>query len=379
MREALGDGARRRDADRAVARFSSAKQCVDPRAELSAQAQLLLAFDRYEHLLRTRNLLDVDDLVIRAVQLLEQSEQVAERVRQRYRCICIDEYQDVNDAQATLIRLLAQGGKGLCVIGDPDQAIYGFRGARPDHFARFSQMYEGAQIVRLSATYRLTRPVLQVASSVLAQPLALTSDRAGRRVQIVACPTPDSEAEQIVVRIEQLMGGTSLFAVDSGRGAHTASEGLGFGDIAILTRTKAQHASILRALARSGIPCKTVGDDEPHDPRSEKVGLMTLHASKGRQFEVVFVAGVERGLLPLQIEGLPCDPDEERRLLYVGITRTRRLCIISYAKRRMLYGRRLPGQPCHFLRGLPEEAVERHQVTLRGRGNTSVQLSLFAD
>jgi DNA helicase-2/ATP-dependent DNA helicase PcrA len=104
---------------------------------------------------------------------------------------------------------------------------------------------------------------------------------------------------------------------------------------------------------------------------------MTLHAAKGREFEVVFVVGVEEGLLPLDHGGLRGDPEEERRLLYVAMTRARRLLVLSHAARRTLWGRRLPGRPSPFLAALPASVVVR---TSGGGGRpdaASRQLRLF--
>ena len=199
----------------------------------------------------------------------------------------------------------------------------------------------------------------------------------GAPVELVACPTAKSEAEQIVVRLEQIVGGTSLFAVDSGRGREGEQLEVGFGDIAVLTRTKAQHSLLLEALGRSGIPCQAVAEDEPHDPRSQKVAVMTMHASKGREYDVVFVAGVERGLVPLEIESLGCDPAEEQRLLYVAITRAKRLVVLSFARQRSLFGQPLAAGPSPLLDRLPESAVLRSSPALPDRKPRRRQLSLF--
>ena len=279
--------------------------------------------------------------------------------------------------QAALVRLLSPAGDHLCAIGDPNQAIYGFRGAQPGHFVRFRECYEGVHVVRLSTTYRLTEPVLQVSEALLESPPRLRTLTRSPQVEVVACPTADSEAEQIVVRIERLLGGTSHFAIDSGRGRESEVDNLGFGDVAVLTRTKHQHAAIVGALTRSGIPYRQIAEDEPHDPRSQKVAVMTLHASKGREFEVVFVAGAERGLLPLEVEGLRCDPEEERRLLYVGVTRARSVCVLSHARKRMLFGKTLPGEVSPFLRRLPRSAVLRATASLPEKAPPSPQLDLF--
>jgi DNA helicase-2/ATP-dependent DNA helicase PcrA len=375
-RAALGE-ASERDVSRLLDRISLAKQCPEPSRALPDSGADREAFRRYQAMLQERGLCDIDDLVLRPYQLLERDASLRRAVARSFRSIVVDEYQDVNDVQAALVKLLAPGGGGLCVIGDPDQAIYGFRGARPGHFRRFEQAYPGAKLVSILTSYRLTQPVLRVAQSVLAAPRPLVSRQAGCKVELVTCPTPDSEGEQIVVRLERLVGGTSLFAVDSGRGSDSEAADLGFGDIAVLTRTRAQQPPLLAALGRSGIPCRTVGEDEPHDRRSQKVAVMTMHASKGREFEVVFVAGVERGLVPLQLEGLDADPQEESRLLYVAITRARRLLVLSHAQKRTLFGRALPSGASPLLARLPDDAVVRSCPSPGRPHPKRRQLSLF--
>jgi DNA helicase-2/ATP-dependent DNA helicase PcrA len=374
IREASGSDGVKADAEQALRRISLAKQSQDPLAALAADPSLHETYRRYETLLSERGLTDVDDLVLKPCRILASEPDLTSRFARRFDSICVDEYQDVNDVQAALIRFLQPDGDGLFVIGDPDQAIYGFRGARPGHFLRFTEKFPGARSVRLRTTYRLTRPTLQVAKAVLDSSSLLGTERAGRRVEIVACPTPESEAEQIVVRLERLIGGTSTFAVDTGRGADAEILNAGFGDVAILSRTRAQRREMLEALGRSGIPCHSVGEDERHDPRSEKVAVMTMHAAKGREFEVVFVTGVERGLMPLEMEGFETDPEEERRLLYVAITRARQLAVLSHAGRRMLWGRRLPGGPSPFLVAVPDDAALRSVPKLPCK---KTQLRLF--
>jgi DNA helicase-2/ATP-dependent DNA helicase PcrA len=231
-------------------------------------------------------------------------------------------------------------------------------------------------VVRLDTSYRLTDQVLQAARSVSAGESSLRVLRPGRPVEIVACPTAASEAEQLVVRIERIVGGTSHFAVDSGRGGEAEQGGAGFGDIAVLCRTRAQHPALIEALARSGIPCRAVGEDEPHDPRSQKVAIMTMHGAKGREFEVVFVTGIEEGLLPLERDGMHSDPEEERRLLYVAMTRARRLLVLSHATHRTLWGVRLPGRPSPLLADLPA-GVHRSSPSLPRGEPPSRQLKLF--
>jgi DNA helicase II / ATP-dependent DNA helicase PcrA len=354
-----------------------AKQTLDPSGELGTDEALRAAFERYQANLAARGMVDLDDLLLGAVRLLEGDARVADAVQRRFCSVLVDEYQDVNDVQARLVELISPTGQALCVIGDPDQAIYGFRGARPGHFARFAERLPNTRRIELRQSYRLTRPVASVAASVLGASREMLCPLDGPRVEIVACPTAPSEAEQIVVRLERLLGGTSSFAINSGRGRDQELCAIGFGDVAVLTRTKFQQREIARALAQSGIPCHLVAEDEPHDPRAEQVAVMTMHAAKGREFAVAFVAGVERGLVPLEVAGRSVDPEEERRLLYVAITRARHLCVISHAERRVLYGQALPGGPSTFLASLPSGAVVRSRAVLPERPGRSRQLGLF--
>ena len=359
VRQAAGDQPSERDVRALVARISLAKQSCDPWRVMTGQPQQLSVISRYQDLLEGDGAVDVDDLVLRPYQLLTTDPMAASRMATRWSSICVDEYQDVNDVQAALVGLLSPDGGNLCAIGDPDQAIYGFRGARHGHFDRFSDAYPGTTKVNLRTSYRLTKEIATAARSLLPGRHGLRTTSGGPKVEVVPCATPASEAEQIVVRLERILGGSSHFALDSGRADGAEAGDVGFGDVAVLSRTRAQQKAIREALDRSGIPCHTIGEDEAHDPRSQKVAVMTMHAAKGREFEVVFVTGLEHGLMPLEREGATVDPYEERRLLYVAMTRARRVLVLSWAARRTLWGRRLPGVPSSLLAELPARVIER--------------------
>ncbi len=352
-----------------------AKQTPDPDAALAHDPPAHNALRAYEALRTEEGKVDLDDLVLEAYRLLEERPGLVEALRDRFRCISVDEYQDVNDVQAALVERLVGDGRALCAIGDPDQAIYGFRGSRPGHFLRFAETFPATTTVRLDRSYRLTRQVATTGASILGHGGILDTSREGPPVEVVACATAKSEAEQILVRLERVVGGTSHFAIDSARATDSEAPQVGFGDVAVLVRTKAQRAQILEALGRSGVPCRSVGENEPHDPRSEKVAVMTLHAAKGREFEVVFLPGTEPGLMPLDLEGFRTDLEEERRLLYVGVTRAKHLAILSFAHKRTIFGKTLPGGPSPWIEGLPAEVVVHaspHRMRPKDR-----QLSLF--
>lgn len=205
--------------------------------------------------------LGFDDLLRLPVELLEARPELAAHYRERFRFISIDEYQDLDAMQVRLVRLLAGESANLCAIGDPDQSIYSFRGADVGLFLRFDQDFPGARRVVLSRSYRSTPTLVEAASqaitpSTLAPGRRLEAQRGdpGERLVVIAAASERAEAEQVVVAIEDLLGGTSHFAVDTGRAGQRDGHQLSFGDFAVLYRTEAQSAPLIEALSRAGIP-----------------------------------------------------------------------------------------------------------------------------
>ena len=134
----------------------------------------------YDSALTAAGALDLDDLVARAVQLLDTDATVRRTLQARFRWMSVDEYQDVNAAQYRLLRLLAGGGANLCVIGDPDQAIYGFRGADHRYFLSFGDDFPGAARLHLERNYRSSQGILSAAGQVIARNPRPPGDRADR-------------------------------------------------------------------------------------------------------------------------------------------------------------------------------------------------------
>ncbi len=409
---------------------------------------------RYELALKAIDAIDFDDLVGRAVRLFETRPDLLARARLQCAHLLIDEYQDVNASQYRLVRLLAPDDDcNLCVVGDPDQAIYGFRGADPSYFNRFADDYPTCQTIHLGRNYRSTSRVVELAKAVIAEApgrraRTLVAGLAGG-AEVVRYIVADerAEADLIVAEIERAVGGTSMVgagvAVDS-------AEHLAFHDIAVLTRLSAQADAVEDALGRASIPCQRASTDalagRPHiadllarleravatagsqcladtlarldpdaklDPRrqqtvellctlalpfgadlrafleaiamwrdsdlglaAQKVSLLTLHASKGLEFPLVFIAGCEDGIVPLRLPWLPpADIDEERRLLYVGMTRAKRRLVLTAARKRNLLGRRLENAACPFLRELGADLLGDHCVAAQVR--RARQLSLL--
>jgi DNA helicase-2/ATP-dependent DNA helicase PcrA len=373
----IGKGAKKVHAEKLLNRISLAKQSSNPAEVTEGDKQFEEQFKAYNQKLSAKELMDLDDLVLKAYDLLKNDTELTGFITDKYKSICVDEYQDVNDVQAEMIKLIAPYGKNLMAIGDPDQSIYGFRGANPGHFMRFEETYKETRIVYLKTIYRFTDNILKVAKQIHSPVVNFKTAKIGLKVEILSCPTSKSEAEQIQVMLEQIIGGSSMFAIDSGRSDGIESDDIGFGDVAVLCRTKMQFKDIQEAFDRSGMPYMTIGEDEPHDPRSQKVALMTMHASKGREFKVVFVAGVERFLMPLDLENLKGCPREENRLLYVAVTRAKQLCIISYAQKRFFFKKSITSGRSEFIQNLPSDAIINKTPRLPAIKPKSTQLTLL--
>ncbi|MEV4826991.1 UvrD-helicase domain-containing protein [Micromonospora sp. NPDC049257] len=401
---------------------------------------------RYTALLRKQDLVDLDELLTLPVALLKGDKKLVREYRERWRWIFVDEYQDVDPVQYDLLRLLSPADGNICAIGDPDQAIYSFRGADVGYFLRFSEDFTDARLVRLNRNYRSSAPILAAA----VQAIAPSSLVRGRRLdparldpeaplvgRYPAASVAD-EADFVVRTVDDLVGGLSHRSLDSGR-IDGRSTSLSFSDIAVLYRTDAQAAPIVDALARANIPvqkrshdrlrdrpgvlaiarelrhadgpaaglparvrlagqvlaerfaaptldaagtvrpedvrtavdlltplARRCGDDlelflsqlatgaevDALDPRAEAVTLLTLHAAKGLEFPVVFLVGVEDGLLPLRWPGSTPDDDaiaEERRLFFVGLTRAQDRLYVSHAARRVRHGTERDCRPSPFL------------------------------
>ena len=403
-------------------------------ADLDQDAKLALRRE-----LAARDLVDFDGLVEMSAVLLRDDPAVAADLRTRWPQISVDEYQDIDAVQSDLLRMISGDGTGLTAIGDPDQAIYGFRGADVSIFGRFAADFPGATTVELTRNYRSSPDIVTAAMQVIS-PTTLVPGRTAVAVRGGAegvvtfdeAADEHAEAAWIAAAIDQLLGGASFHSLDSGRADGHAHGKLGLSDIAVLYRTDAQAGPLGQALTRAGLPFQKRSHDllarrpgvadiiremrlvhagpagsagEPGgdaagqvpggdvagqltaavralagargerdatvvdiraagelltplarrcgadherflaeislgaetdalDPRAEAITLLTLHGAKGLEFDVVFLAGCERGLLPLWLPGPAADAAEERRLLFVGMTRARDRLLLTCAAQR---------------------------------------------
>ena len=458
-------------------------------------------YKQYEKGLRERGILDFDDLIVRTVDLLERHSEIRVKYQDRFRWISVDEYQDVNMGQYRLLKVLVGSKTNLCAIGDPDQAIYGFRGANREYFLRFRGDFPDAFMLHLHQNYRSTQPILEASSQVIAEGKGpkgeeLCSEIVGKaKLQMYRASTYKAEAEYVVHTVERMVGGTSYFSLDSGRvTTEEEKDSRPFSDFAVLYRLGALSKPLEEAFERSGIPYQTVGgkalreykeiqqiltylrlihdvdsrfhqevleasdmgrsaspgdierflhelrekagidrvssltehvsrfinpedtgdgagkrterverllrkangyenrlgefleamalqkEGDEYDPRADRVTLMTLHASKGLEFPVVFIVGCEEKLVPYQKGEEEPDIEEERRLMYVGMTRAQERLILTHADKRFLYGRTMQNSPSRFLNNIEDalKELEKAEPTKKQTVNEpSPQLELF--
>jgi DNA helicase-2/ATP-dependent DNA helicase PcrA len=227
-------------------------------------ANILPLFKKYMQNLKLLHMLDFDDLEAETLRLFITHPDVRLKYATRFKRVFVDEYQDTNHIQSLLLKQLVMDDiNKICAIGDPDQAIYGFRGADVDNFYRFTEDFAGAYEIYLSTNYRSTDNILETAAGVLKKekPLDGISGR-GDFVHISECRTAAEEAEMVVEQIEKILGGTSYFSLDSGRVAshEDGEDNTGFGDIGVLFRINSQGDALEEALSRAGIPYVRSGE-----------------------------------------------------------------------------------------------------------------------
>ena len=467
-------------------------------------------YPAYQSSLLRSNAVDFDDLLLHVATLLRDNPDVRQSLDERYRFVMVDEYQDTNLAQYAIVRAMSIDHPNLAVTGDPDQSIYGWRGANLNNILEFEKDYPAVRVVRLERNYRSTKRILRVASELIAHNVRrkeknlFTENGLGRPVRLTIYPTQKDEAEHIAALMAgeirsgrrrprdfavfyrvnalsralefalreagvpyQLINGVEFFQrkeikdvlaylhlinnprdeVALLRVINVPARGIGKTAIQRLTdfalprglslleaahRTRqietigkrsigplehfAAMADRLIAVAASPIEeilghvfietgyqdqlrrsgteednerlanieelltvarefderhggqgnlegfleeTSLVSDTDDWEVERDRVTLMTLHASKGLEFPVVFLVAVEEGLLPHERSRQSAEQlEEERRLMFVGITRAQEELHISLTRERDFRGVRKGTVPSHFLMELPREEME---------------------
>lgn len=387
-------------------------------------------YEAYQKKLAGHKFWDFDELLIQAVSLLEENPELQRAWQDRFPYMFIDEFQDISPVQYRLFQLLTRKDGPWMIIGDPNQSIYGFRGAGADFFDRLRRECPSLTEVHLTETFRLNQTILTASSRVLEgspqnQPVPLISSRKGEpQVPVAALSCAEEEGDYIARIIAEEMGGLDLLAKGQGQDMQRS-----FADFAVLYRLHVQGDLLAKAFLKKGIPFKKIQEvhwaERPeiraclkrlrsfpsrdlspqaavekaisgekteglpleeegfealkklrlwaatfkgpleefietlslqtgldtYEPDQETVKLLTLHASKGLEFPIVIITGCEANLLPLTLLK-ESDPEEERRLFYVGLTRAREKLFLTWAKRRTLYGQKLIQSPSPFLENM---------------------------
>jgi DNA helicase-2/ATP-dependent DNA helicase PcrA len=387
-----------------------------------APAAMAALYQRYEAEKRRRGVVDFDDLLVLCARALDDPEFAAAQ-RWRFRHLFVDEFQDVNPAQARLLEGWLGDRDDLCVVGDPNQAIYSWNGADPGLLAGFHRRFPVAEVIRLDDNYRSSPQVVAVANAVLEAP-RLRAHQPDGPVPTIRCYDSEvAEARGVAARL---------------RRAHRP--GVPWSDLAVLMRTNAQGVLFEEALRAAAVPyrvrgegaflqrpevrgalgelarspsrapfvahlrdleamvAEAAGSDDRRlslegllrlahqyvalDPEGsvggfcawlaitvqadddgggDAVELATFHRAKGLEWPVVFVTGLERGLVPIARAETPEAEAEERRLLYVAVTRARSELHCSWAKRRAFGGRTLSRAPSPYLARLEAACEALHR------------------
>ena len=206
---------------------------------------------------RAANAVSFDDLLWLPVQLLQQNDDVREKWSQRFRFVLVDEYQDTNQAQYELIRLIAQGHRNVAVVGDDDQAIYGWRGADVRNILEFERDWPDARIVRLEENYRSSPSILALANAVIAE-------NEGRRGKTLRATRPDAGAVTLLAALDDRDEADAI--VEDILARRNRGEAM-LGDVAILYRTNAQSRPMEEAMRRRAVPYRLVGAVRFYDRR----------------------------------------------------------------------------------------------------------------
>jgi superfamily I DNA/RNA helicase len=383
--------------------------------------------DAYRAAMEQRNALDFDDLIRVPIELL-QEDGLRQTYRDRFKYIIVDEYQDINEAQYRMLRLLTNESSNICAVGDSDQAIYSFRGADLGNFLNFERDFPGAARIILTQNYRSSGTIVSAAESVvkknqkrIVKQVVATRDKGGP-VLLFSVPDDRAEAAEIIDKIALRMGGMTHEAAslssrdDAGAGSYR------FSDIAVVYRTNAQARALEEAFSASGIPYQVIGkpgagqrreaeetlaflrtlagapegteqarsrqnnaesrllsEADFFDPRADAVALMTMHMAKGLEFRTVFIAGCEDGLVPCTIMKDDVDLEEERRLFYVGMTRAKEELVFLHARHRFLYGQSLGQKISPFVKDIPSDLTESTTIAekIRKEKPEDKQLGLF--
>ena len=254
-------------------------------------------YKTYQRLLSSISAMDYDDLIFTFVKTIESDSTLKQTFRSRYQTIFVDEYQDLNMAQYRLVRLLAPSDANICVIGDPNQSIYGFRGSDSAFFTSFGEDYPTVETVHLTQNYRSSKVVVEAATQLIAPSDAfsgknrLYSDNEGEpKVGFIEAVSEKAEAVSIGRLIEKLVGGAGFHSIDFGKiDGQVSQNQRSFSDIAVLYRTGRQAEILSEVLQSAGIPVQVASRERILDntPMAKLISLLKIAAGQGNIYDLV--------------------------------------------------------------------------------------------
>nr|WP_302518054.1 DNA helicase PcrA [Limosilactobacillus mucosae] len=287
----------------AISNAKNAMQTATDYAALNSHANNPLnqivakAYVLYQKELENSQALDFDDLIMKTIELFEKDPETLEYYQNKFHYIHVDEYQDTNDAQYQLVTLLAAKYKNLCVVGDADQSIYGWRGANMNNILNFERDYPEAHTVMLEQNYRSTQTILKAANEVIANNLVRkeknlwTENGTGEKISYYRAQNEHDESQFVVSKIQ----------------AEISEHGYHYNDFAVLYRTNAQSRMIEETFMKSTVPYTMVGGHKFYDRKEIRdiLAYLTLivNPRDAMSFERV-VNTPKRGIGPGSVDKL---------------------------------------------------------------------------
>jgi superfamily I DNA/RNA helicase len=279
------DYGKRFDAGVIASRISNAKNAFMAPEELPERegddydAITKIVYPRYQAALKAFQAYDFDDLVCEVARVWRAREDILSRWRERYPFLLVDEYQDTNLAQVEVLRLLAGERRNLCVVGDDDQAIYGWRGADVRNILAFDEQFPGTKVVKLEQNYRSRKSILDVANAVIARRTdtkhrkVLFTDRLSdpnEKVHSVIAASPEAEAQWVAMEIRKAV----------------RDDGIPAREIAVLYRSNGQAKAIEETLREQMVPHRVVGGQQFFERKEVKDLLAYMKVSLNRADEI---------------------------------------------------------------------------------------------
>lgn len=304
-----------------LSRISSAKSNLISPAEFQKIAReyfeeiVARIYPRYQELLRINRALDFDDLLNVTVQLFQERPDVLERYQERYRYIMVDEYQDTNQVQYKLVSLLAGKYNNLCVVGDENQSIYGWRSADIRNILNFESDYPEAKVIALEQNYRSTQVILDAATGLIRantqrkDKKLWTENGVGKAIQVFEAYNEMEEANFVASEVERML---------------TRNEITKYNEVALLYRTNAQSQNLERTFVMRGIPYQLIGGTRFYERREIKDTLAYLRLINspydGMSFNRIMVNTTSgKGIGPKSITDLTSWAGGMELPVYVGL------------------------------------------------------------